>query len=224
MAIGARSSRKTGMARVWASIGLAVAAPLLTFAAILLVRGGIISLDLGLDVLTLRIAQTVAFAALGFAVISAVASLSRFRRLGLISLAVLVATAGIAGAFVWQARALSAAGPLDVSTDLSEPPAIAGAPGRPESCGDLQTVMTQVAPAQATRALTNAGFSVTESQLFRARGVRDGFWFGMNHEAVIRIRPTRTDLRIVARYAHRDGGETCRIARQIMVDLAQAAA
>ncbi len=222
MAKGPRSRRTTGMGRVRFSIALAVAAPLITFAAILLVRGGIIPLDVGLDVLTLRIAIVVAFAALGFAIISMAGSLSQFRRLGLISLAVLLVSAAVAGLFTWQARALSVAGPLDVSTDLSEPPAITGAEGRPETCRDFQAVMTQVAPAQATEALQSAGFSVTESQLFRARGVRDGFWFGLNHEAVIRIRPGRTDIRVVARYDRKDGGETCRIARQIMTDLLQA--
>ena len=79
--------------------------------------------------------------------------------------------------------------------------------------------MTQVAPAEATAALQAAGFTVTENQLFRARGVRDGFWFGMGHEAVIRIRPDRTDVRVVARYDHTDGGATCRIAAQLIAEL-----
>ncbi len=219
MASGPRSRLKTGGGRVKASIALAVAAPMITFAAILLVRGGIVPLDFGLDVLTLRIAQVVAFAALGFAAISFAMSLSQFRRLGLISLAVLAATAAVAGGFRWQEAALSQPGPLDISTDLIEPSAIAGAPGPPQACAGVTAVMTQVAPAQATRALQDAGFSVTESQLFRARGVRDGFWFGMNHQAVVRIRPDRTDVRIAALYDHRDGGETCRIARRIVARL-----
>ena len=219
MASGPRSRRTTGMGRVQLSVALAVAAPLITFAAILLVRGGVVSVGFGLDILTMQVAQVVAFAALGFAAVSMAMSLSQFRRLGVLSLAVLVISAAIAGLFRFQASALAIEGPLDISTDLIEPPAIAGAAGPPRSCSGVAAVMTQVEPARATEALRGAGFSVTESQLFRSRGVRDGFWFGMGHEAVIRIRPDRTDVRVVARYDRRDGAQTCRIARQIVAGL-----
>jgi hypothetical protein len=219
MGSGPRSRRKTGRGRVAVSIALAVAAPVITFAAVLLVRGGAVSLGFGLDVLTLQVAQVAAFAALGFATISMAASVSQFQRLGWISLAVLVATALVAGAFRWQVAAQGIQAPLDVATDLSEPPAIAGSVGPAELCVGSAAVMTQVAPERATDALQAAGFSITESQLFRARGVREGFWFGMGHEAVIRIRPGRTDVRVVARYNRADGGETCRITRQILAGL-----
>lgn len=219
MASGPRSRRKTGLRRIAVSVALAVAAPLITFAAVLLVRNGLVSPRFGLDVLTLQVAQVIAFAALGFAAISLVMSLSDFRRLGLISLAVLVVTTSVAGAFRWQASALGVPGPLDVSTDLTEAPAVPGAVGPPVTCAGMAAVPSQVAPERAIEALQAAGFSITESQLFRSRGVRDGFWFGMEHEAVIRIRPGRTDVRVVARYDRADGGETCRIANQILAGL-----
>lgn len=207
------------MAKVRVAVGLAVLAPLLTFGAVLLTRNNIVSLDFGLDVLTLQVAQIVSWGALAFAVLSLVLSLPQFGRLGLVSVAVVLVCGAVSAAFFVQGRAIAVAGPLDVSTDLAEVPAVSGATGVPQACENLQPVMTQVAPARATDALQAAGFSITESQLFRARGVRDGFWFGMGHEAVIRIRPGRTDVRVVARYAHTDGGETCRIANQIVAGL-----
>ncbi|WP_428152247.1 hypothetical protein [Brevundimonas sp.] len=219
MASGPRSRLKTGMAKVRIAAGLAVAAPLMTFIVLLLTRNGIVSLDLGLDLLTLKIASTLTWAALGYATASLVLSLPQFNRLGLISIAILIFCAGVSAAFFFQSRAIAVAGPLDVSTDLTEPPAVPGAAGAPVACPGVQAVMTQVAPAKATDALQAAGFSVTESQLFRSRGVRDGFWFGMGHEAVVRIRPDRTDVRVVARYDHTDGGATCKVAAKLVAAL-----
>ncbi|WP_309628489.1 DUF1499 domain-containing protein [Brevundimonas sp.] len=223
MASGPRSRLKGGMAKVRIAMGLAVLAPLITFAALLLTRNGIVSLDVGLDVLTLQVAQVVAWFALGFAVLSLAMSVQQFRRLGLISIAIVIVCAAVAAAFFVQSRSIAVAGPLDVSTDLTEPPAVPGATGAPVACPGVQAVMTQVAPEKATDALQAAGFSVTESQLFRSRGVRDGFWFGMGHEAVVRIRPGRTDVRVVARYDHTDGGATCKVAAALVAALQAAA-
>ncbi len=222
MARGPRSRLKVGMAKVRIAAGLAVAAPLLTFIAVLLTRNGIVSLDFGLDVLTMRVAWGLAGVAVGAALLTLVLSLSQFGRLGLPTLAILGVSIAVAGAFFVQSRSIAVAGPLDVSTDLAEPPAVAGAAGSPVACPGVGAVMRQIAPAEATAALQAAGFSITESQLFRSRGVRDGFWFGMGHEAHIRIRPGRTDIRVVARYDHTDGGETCRIAGQMVAALQSA--
>lgn len=219
MASGPRSRLKVGMVKVRVAAGLAVLAPFLTFIAVLLTRNGIVSLDTGLDLLTVQVAQVVSWAALGFALLSLVLSLPQFGRLGLAGITIVVVCAAVVAAFFVQSRAIAVAGPLDVSTDLTEPPAVPGAAAGPVACSGVQAVMTQVAPAKATEALQAAGFSVTESQLFRSRGVRDGFWFGMGHEAVIRIRPGRTDVRVVARYDHTDGGATCKIAARLVAAL-----
>jgi hypothetical protein len=219
MGKGPRARLKTGTGRVRIAAGLAVAAPLLTFIAVLLTRNGVVALDFGLDVLTLRVAWGLAGVAVGFALLSLALSLPQFRRLGLPSVAILVVSLAVAAAFFVQSRAIAVAGPLDVSTDLTEPPAVPGASGAPVACPGVAAVMTQVAPAKATEALQAAGFSVTESQLFRSRGVRGGFWFGMGHEAVVRIRPDRTDVRVVARYDHTDGGATCKIAADLVAGL-----
>lgn len=219
MGRGPRSRLTTGRGRIGASIALAAAAPLITFVAVLLVRNGLVPLDFGLEVLTLRVAQVVAWVALAFALLSVGLSIPQFRRLGLVSVAVALVCAGVVAAFFVQSAAIARPGPLDVSTDLTEPPAIAGAAGPPVTCAGSTAVMTQAAPESATDALQAAGFSITESQLFRARGVRGGFWFGLRHEAVIRIRPGRTDVRVVARYDRADGGETCRLANEILAGL-----
>lgn len=219
MASGPRSRLKTGATRVGVAAGLAVLAPLITFAAVLLTRNGIVPLDFGLDVLTLRVGWTVSVAALLFALVSLVLSLPRFRRLGLISVAIVLVCGGISAAFFLQGRAIGVGGPLDVTTDVGEPPAVPGGTATPVACPGVEAIMRQIAPEEATSALQAAGFSITESQLFRSRGVRDGFWFGMGHEAHIRIRPGRTDVRVVARYDHADGGETCRIAGRMVAAL-----
>lgn len=206
------------MMKVRIAAALTVAAPLLTFVAAVLTRNGVVPLDLGLDVLTMQVAWGLSGVAVGFAVLTLVLSLPQFQRFGLVSVASLLISAAVAATFYVQGRAIAEPGPLDVSTDLAEPPAVPGAT-TPVACPAAVAVMTQVAPEQATKALQGAGFSITESQLFRSRGVRGGFWFGMEHEAVIRIRPGRTDVRVVARYDHTDGGETCELAGRIVAGL-----
>lgn len=201
------------------ALALTVLAPLITFGAVLLTRNGIVSLEVGLDLLTIRVAQVVAWVALGFALLTLGIAVARFRNQAGISALVALVCAAIVGGFFMQSRNIAVAGPLDVSSDLAEPPAVPGASGAPVTCEGVQAVRGQVSPQAATAALQAAGFKITESQLFRSRGIKDGFWFGMGHEAVIRIRPDRTDIRVVAGYAHTDGGATCRIAGELIADL-----
>ena len=75
--------------------------------------------------------------------------------------------------------------------------------------------MKQVAPQVAGWALQEAGFTVLGSGVARADGERDGFWFGFGHDAVIRIRPGRTDIRVAARDDRPHAGEACRLATRI---------
>ena len=53
MASGARSRARVGMAKVWVSLGLMVLAPLIVFAAVVMVQMGVVSRDFAIDVLTL---------------------------------------------------------------------------------------------------------------------------------------------------------------------------
>ena len=204
------------MAKVWVSLGLMVLAPLIVFAAVVMVQMGVVSRDFAIDVLTLKVAMWTAFVAVGFAVLSAVLSLGRFRRLGVVTLAVLVGCAGIAAVFVRQSQPLATQGPLDVATNLSDPPVVSGTAGPVQSCDGVAAVPSQVAIEVASYSLVKNGFTITDGQLFQARGVRQGFWFGIRHEAVIRIRPGQTDVRVVARYDRSDGGETCRLMAKLV--------
>ncbi|WP_077355124.1 DUF1499 domain-containing protein [Brevundimonas sp. LM2] len=201
------------------SVALAVLAPLMVLAAVLLVGNGLVSLDFGLDVLTLKIALWTSFVALAFALGSFVLSLGQFQRLGAASLAVLVVCAAISGLFVWQARALAVAGPSDVSTNLTDPPALPGKAGPPVPCAGVVAIPRQVALEAASYVLVETGFAIEDVQRFSVRGVKPGFWFGLDQEAVIRIRPGATDVRVAARHDRPDGGATCELARALIAGL-----
>ena len=219
MAQGGRSRVTVGWTRVWVSVALMVLAPLIAFAAVLLVGNGGVSLDFGLDVLTLRIARWMSFAALSFALGSFLMSLGQSPRLIAVTLGVLVVCAAISGLFVWQARALAVAGPSDVSTNLGDPPPIPGAAGPAVTCEGLGGLPRQVALEAASYVLVEEGFAITDAQRFSVRGIREGFWFGLDHEAVIRIRPGQTDVRVAARHDRPDGGTTCRLAAALVAGL-----
>ena len=76
--------------------------------------------------------------------------------------------------------------------------------------------MVVVAPGVAGYALKEAGFEVAGIGVGRADGSHDSFWFGFTHDAVVRIRPGRTDVRVTARDDRDDGGEACRLATKIV--------
>jgi hypothetical protein len=84
-----------------------------------------------------------------------------------------------------------------------------------EACPGALPVMRQIAPASAIQALEQAGFTLRGAGVARADGSREGFWFGVDHDAVIRIRPGRTDIRVAARDHRPHGGEACRMASRI---------
>jgi len=219
VARGARSRVTVGMAKVRVSIVLMTLAPLIVFSAVLLVQNGVVSPGFGLDLMTLKIGLWVSLGALAFSVLSFVLSLGQFRRLGAITLLVLVTCAGISGLFVWQARTMAVAGPSDTSTNLVDAPAMRATDAAPMACPGVEPIPRQIALEAASYVLVQQGFSITDAQTFSVRGVRKGFWFGLPHEAVIRIRPGRTDVRVVARYDHSDGGATCRVAENLVAGL-----
>ncbi len=144
--------------------------------------------------------------------------------------AVVIAGATLAVFLVQQAR-FGAGAPTDVSSDLTEAPNYsrliegqrvrsgAVALGRPGACAAAVMLPTQVAPEAASAALAQAGFTVIGSAAFRAEGVHEGFWFGFTHDAVIRIRPGQTDVRVTAREGVAQGDEACRLAQAIVAAL-----
>ena len=205
---------------------VAAASPLLVLVSALGVRTGLLSLETGWALLTLQVAWWLAWLGGAAALLAVVLALKDFRRLGLFALAaVLIAGAALAG-FVWQKGRL-AAGPVEhVSTDLEEIPGFGdlrarrGGPGPgpavgSDACPGARPVMRQIAPGVAMWALEQAGFTVLGSGVQRADGTRTGYWFGVTHDAVIRIRPGRTDIRVAARDSLPHGGEACRLATRI---------
>ena len=211
---------------VQALLVVAVASPLLVLLSALGVRAGLLSLETGWSLLTLQVAWGLAWVGGAAALAALVLALKDFRRSGVFALAaVLIAGATLAG-FVWQKGRL-AAGPVEhVSTDLVEIPGFGDlrdqrrgpGPGPAvgvEVCPGAQPLMRQIAPEVAGWALELAGSQVRGFGVQRADGTRTGYWFGVTHDAVIRIRPGRTDIRVAARDGLPHGGEACRLATRI---------
>lgn len=214
---------------------VALIAPLLVFVAMLGTRFGWWDWSVGYQLLTRRAAPWAA-AAGGVAALAAVlVALKDLKRAGVWAALAVVASGATLGLLLRHADQAAAAGAVwDVSTDPSDPPgfpsrltalrAAAGAatlqaPAGPDQCPGLAPLDAQAAPEAAGWALQQAGFTVLGFGVGRADGVRDGFWYGFTHDAVVRIRPGRTDVRVTAREARPDGAEACRLAREIVAAL-----
>jgi len=217
-------AKGTGLAQ--GLVVAAAAAPLLVLLAAIGVRAGLISLETGWSLLTLQVAWALAWVGAAAAAQAEALALKDFRRLGPFALAAVLIAGGTLGGFVWQKGRLAAGGAEHVSTDLEEIPGFGdlrerrGGPGPgpavgTEACPGAQPVMRQIAPEVGLWALEEAGFRALGSGVQRADGYRTGFWFGVTHDAVIRIRPGRTDIRVAARDPLSHGGEACRLATRI---------
>jgi len=205
---------------------LAVVAPLLVLAAALGTRIGAWPVEIGYDLLTLQAGWYLSFLGAAAALAALVLSFGNFRKLGALAVLAVFVAGTTLGGFVWQ-KARIAAGPVEnVSTDLAEVPGFGDlgeersgqGPGPAvgaEACPGALPVMRQIAPTTAIYALEQAGFTLRGAGVARADGSREGFWFGVDHDAVIRIRPGRTDIRVAARDHRPHGGEACRMATAI---------
>ena len=204
----------------------AFVAPLLVFVAALGTRLGFWNYEVGHDVLAIRIGVSVATLGLVAAAALLIAALRRRAPLWLAA-AALAASAATLGGIGWQVYQIENGPPDDISTDMAEIPGFgdldarrgaAGpiAAGGVEACAEALPAMTQAAPQTAAWALQESGFSLQGGVgVGGAAGTHRGFWFGTVHDAVIRIRPGRTDVRVAARDGRPHGGEACRLAGQI---------
>jgi hypothetical protein len=212
-----------GRAAVQALTALAVLSPLLVLVSALGVRTGLIPFETGYDLLTMRVGWWLAFAGAAAALLAAALAFRDVKGLGLFALVAVLAGGATLGVFVWQKGRLASGPGENVSTDLAEVPGFGdlrsdagGGPAvGPEACPGARPVMTQVAPEGAAWALQEAGFTLGRTGVSRADGTRRGFWFGVVHDAVIRIRPGRTDIRVAARDGRPHGGEACRLATRL---------
>lgn len=220
------AGRKGGQGAVGVLLAFSLAAPLLVLAAALLTRAGGLSLETGYDLLTMKVGWWLAIAGVAAALGAVVLAVRDFRRLGLMALAAVAASGGTLGAYLWHNGRQADAPPEDISTDLADIPGFGdlrsqrGAPGPRvtagvEACPGALPVMKQIAPESAIWALEEAGFTLRGAGVGRADGTREGFWFGFDHDAVIRIRPGRTDIRVAARDDRSHGGDACRFASRI---------
>lgn len=223
------SGRKGGRG-VAVLLALSLAAPLLVLVAALGTRAGGLSPETGYDLLTMRVGWWLALlggvAALGAVVLA----LRDIRGLGVMAVAAVLAAGGTLGGFVWQNGRLAGAPSEDISTDLAEIPGFGDlgdergnrgprVTAGVESCPGALPVMKQIAPESAIWALEKAGFTIRGAGVARADGTREGFWFGFDHDAVIRIRPGRTDIRVAARDARSHGGDACKLVSAISAAL-----
>lgn len=232
MASGRMNGRRGEAGVRWLAVAT-LATPVLVMGAVLGARFGGLDLGLAYDVLTLRVGRILAWAGLAAALWAVLLARRDLARRGAwAALALVVAGASVA-TYLVQERRLAAPGAHDVTTDPAEPPGFSrllqdrragaafAASAAPATCPGLAAAPTQVAPETAAQALRAAGFEALGAAAFRAEGVHEGFWFGFTHDAVIRIRPGRTDVRVVARDPRPQGDRACRLATRIMKGLAE---
>jgi len=123
--------------------------------------------------------------------------------------------------------------PRSVSTNPSEPPPFSTRlmAERSESggareqdlndaaCPGVASIPRQVLAEDATAALQRAGFTPLPSSLFRVEGTHTGLWFQIQHDATIRIRPGRTDVRVAVRENLVPDDQACRLLARIVAEL-----
>jgi fatty-acyl-CoA synthase len=77
------------------------------------------------------------------------------------------------------------------------------------TCAGARPISHMLDPDDVVTALESAGVQVTGRSPFRVEGVTESFWFGLNEDVMVRIRPGRTDVRSVSREAFPDRGVNC---------------
>lgn len=219
--------RARGEGWVKAAAVFAFAAPVLVMVGAFGSQMGLWSLSVGYDLLTMKIAWGLAFVTVAAALAAVVLASRNPRRLGVFAAIALIVSVGSLGVFAWRKAEIANGVAEDVSTNPGDRPgfsaSVLAARGQggpvshigPEACPAAQPVLAQVGPIEAGLALKAAGFIPRGVGVGRSDGDHTGFWFGVTHDAVIRIRPGRTDIRVAARDNRPHGGEACRLAGKI---------
>jgi hypothetical protein len=235
MTASPRHDRRDQMFRR-ARLGLLIAAlaPLTAFAALLGYKFNVWPVDFALDVLTLTVAPVLAVIGVLGALYAAAAALAERRYAGSLGLAAVLVSAITIGAFSWNfILTRDARGGGDVSTDAAEAPYYPAhiiaerterrAPPVPALVGaggcEIAFLPTQVAPGVAAYGLDKAGFDVPAAGVGGGSGTLITFWYNRTYDAVVRIRPGRTDVRVTARDFRHDRGEACRLAQRVIAGM-----
>lgn len=208
---------------------LTAVAPVLVVAAMAATLFGGVDRAVTYDLLTWTVARILAWAGLAGALVVVVLALRDMERRGVFAAIALVLAGGAVAVFLYQEYRLAQPTPRDISTHADQPPAFtrlarwhpdaSGVVGA-DACPAARSVPTQVLAQQATSALVDAGFPVVRASTFEVEGVHEGAWFAFPYDAVVRIRPGRTDIRVAARDPRPDGGATCRLMEKIASGLA----
>lgn len=221
-------SRKPVPALIPWLVAATAVAPVLVVAAVAATLFGGVDRAVTYDLLTWTVARILAWAGLAAALVVVILALRDLPRRGAFAGAALVLAGATVGVFLFQEHRFDQPTPRDVSTHAQEPPAfsrlarwhpdasqVVGA----DACPAARSIPTQVLAQQATSALVDAGFPIVRATTFEVEGVHEGAWFAFPYDAVVRIRPGRTDIRVAARDPRPDGGATCRLMEKIVAGL-----
>jgi len=221
----AKSTRGPGAA-VKALTALSLAGLLLLFLAMVGVHTDLIDPRTVFEAQTLDAARIVMIVSAVAALVTVGLAIRSAARLPYAAVAALGAW-GALGLFLFQDARLASGGASDVTSNVQDPPGYsrliqarrsdegAQPTGGPSSCPTVVTLPTQVTPQAAAAALEQSGFVVVGAAAFRAEGTREGYWFGLKHDAVIRIRPGETDIRVTARTPVARGEAACSLAGRL---------
>lgn len=232
---GIKAREQAAAGRAWLCAGVAALGPVAAFLLMVASQAGVIDRRLAFQQLLLPWGVWLALAGVAAALFAGLLALRAPRAAWLPALVAILLAAGSAGGFGWARQAFAEQGALDVTTNPAERPGFSRAirarraaaggvdpaalPSGGAACDVGGSVPTQVAPETAAWALRQAGFEVVGFGVGRADGVKQDRAFGFGYDAVVRIRPGQTDVRVAAREAWRDGGATCRLARKIVQGL-----
>lgn len=220
-----RKTKPSGLLK-WLVMGTFLA-PLAAFVGAVGMRFGVLEPAIGYDLIGLTVVRGLTLLGAAAAVVALLLALkSRQGRIWAL-LAVAVAAASMGWA-LRQDRRLATAPANDVTSSPADAPPYSRlietarrsarampVPAAPAGCPGLSSIPTQVAPETAAEALRAAGFNVMGSAPFRVEGYHEGYWFGFVHDAVIRIRPGQTDVRVTARDDRAQGPVACELASRI---------
>jgi len=222
------SSKKPVPALIPGLTALTAVAPVLVVAAMAATLFGGVDRAVTYDLLTWTVARGLAWVGMAAALLVLALALRDLGRRWIFAVVALALAGATLAVFLHQGQRLAQPSPRDISTNVAEPPAYSrlsalhpdasGVTG-PESCSAARSIPTQVLAQQAVSALVDAGFPIVRASTFEVEGVHEGAWFGFAYDAVVRIRPGRTDIRVAARDSRPDGGATCRLMNRIVTAL-----
>jgi len=203
-----------------AALAAALIAPAIALGAAIAIRVADAPRAVAVDFAVLTVGRYVAYAAAAVTVLALVHALGDLKRRGLFTVLAVLAAGAAVGLYWKQGMAVAAAPPADVSSHPSDPPPnLPAVAATSAACDGLTPIPSQVASEQVSEALQNVGFSIAHAGLFGVEGYRQAFWFREDQDVAVRIRPGRTDIRVVGRDAKNDAGAACRLALRVRAEL-----